>query len=395
MINGIKAMINEKKEFTEAADLLLEETSLIGKLDDSIVLGEAADDESEEKLDQEEEKKEEPETAAEENNDEEGSEEELKEVEDIEDAPIEDQPAGAGNDENDILNAPIDGSDETPMNIPGDDLPTPVGKQTGEPIEDTDILSTEIDLGSNTMKDVLPVPPGNAPEAVNDDVLNQRIDDGFGGDEPGPSTEENPENPLGSPTEPIPEPEQKPAEESGSDPEEPLGDDPEFESTLFAGLENLDESTKKTIMDRLKKKDCGDDCKDGKDCKKKCEDHKDSDGDGKCDKCDEKMVEGYITMSDDDEPFTEEILMSGDEKPDEKPAETGAEDTASAEEPTEEPAAEDSPVTAAVKDKVAETESPLEAETPEGDIKDTLMKKLASMTKSMEDVKLQVSKLAQ
>ena len=393
MLNGIKAMINEKKEFTEAADLLLEETSLIGKLDDSIVLGEAVDDEPEEKPEQDEEKKEEPEATGEENDDE---GEEPKEVEDIENAPIEDEPVAAGSNENDILNAPIDGSDETPMNLPGDDLPTPVGKQTGEPIEDADILSTEIDLGSNTMKDVLPVPPGNAPEAVNDDVLNQRIDDGFGGgEEPGPSTEENPDNPLGSPTEPIPEPEQKPAEESGSDPEEPLGDDPEFESTLFAGLENLDESTKKTIMDRLKKKNCDDDCKDGKDCKKKCEDHKDSDGDGKCDKCDEKMVEGYITMSDDDEPFTEEILMSGNEKSEEKPAETGTEDTASVEEPTEEPAAEDSPVTAAVKDKVAETEAPLEAETPEGDIKDTLMKKLASMTKSMEDVKLQVSKLAQ
>lgn len=380
MIDGIKNMINSKKEFTEAADLILEESSLVNKLDDTLVLGE---DVAEPEIPEEEEEKKEPETSGTDDNPEDNDTTgDNNEDINIEDSPIEDNPEpseGSG----DILDAPIDGSsEETPMPLPGNDLPDPVGKQTGEPIDDADILSTEIDLGSNTMKDVLPVPPGNAPEAVNDDVMNQRIDDGFGGEEPGPSTEETPENPMGAPTEPIPAPTTDGAAEESGEGTEDLTDDPEFESTLFAGLENLDESTKKEIISRLKKNKSKDkDCKNNKECGKEC---------------DEEMVEGFITMSDDEDekPYTEEIVMSGDGG-DNKPEETPAEDSTGTSEPVEEPAEEESPVTAAVKDKVAETEAPLEAEAPEGSLKDTLMKKLASMSKNMEDVKLQVSKLAQ
>lgn len=187
---------------------------------------------------------------------------------------------------------------------------------------------------------------------------------------------------MGAPTEPIPAPTTDGAAEESGEGTEDLTDDPEFESTLFAGLENLDESTKKEIISRLKKNKSKDkDCKNNKECGKEC---------------DEEMVEGFITMSDDEDekPYTEEIVMSGDGG-DNKPEETPAEDSTGTSEPVEEPAEEESPVTAAVKDKVAETEAPLEAEAPEGSLKDTLMKKLASMSKNMEDVKLQVSKLAQ
>lgn len=50
-----------------------------------------------------------------------------------------------------------------------------------EPTElsDDDILSVTIDLKSNTMTDVLPIPPDNAGEAVNDDILSTRVDSGF------------------------------------------------------------------------------------------------------------------------------------------------------------------------------------------------------------------------
>lgn len=375
MLNGIKNLINSKKEFTEAADLILEGTSLASKLDDTIVLGEESEPEiPEEELNEGNEEEKETSTEGE------NEEETPSEPENIEDSLIEDTPAEPAPVDDDVLNSSIDGSEEQPMPLPGNDLPTPVGKQTGEPINDTDILSTEIDLGSNTMKDVLPVPPGNAPEAVNDDILNQRIDDGFGDEnDPGPSTEETPENPMGAPTEPIP----APAEESSEENTEDL----ELESTLFDGLENLDESTKKEIMSRLKKSQC----KDGE-----CDDK------GKTNEikeCDEKMVEGFITMSDDDdEVLTEEILMSGDDSSsDEKPAEgtTDTGDSGSAEDTPDEGGEEENPVTAAVKDKVAETEAPLEAEATDGSLKETLMKKLASMSKNMEDVKLQVSKLAQ
>ena len=84
-----------------------------------------------------------------------------------------------------------------------------IGKQTGEPIElgNDDLLSVTIDLKSNTMTDVLPIPPDNAGEAVNDDILSTRVDSGFeekeptsdtfseaislGGDDNNSSTEEN------------------------------------------------------------------------------------------------------------------------------------------------------------------------------------------------------------
>lgn len=78
--------------------------------------------------------------------------------------------------EDDILDAPIDdGSSDDFDNL------SLVGRQTGEPIEltDDDLLSVTIDLKSNTMTDVLPVPPDNAGEAISDDILSTRVDSGF------------------------------------------------------------------------------------------------------------------------------------------------------------------------------------------------------------------------
>lgn len=193
MLNTIRTMIKEKESFLEAADVIFEDGS--GKnLDNFIVLGEEGEDPI-------------PETDITENDDEndvptdDGDEKEKEEGEDdgngssedddVSNLPIDDEPVAptapvdpASND--DVLNSPADGSDignEQPMPLPGNDLPTPVGAQTGEPInDDDDIMNVEIDLGSNTVKDVLPVPPANAGEAIADSEGPQHVDSGFAGE---------------------------------------------------------------------------------------------------------------------------------------------------------------------------------------------------------------------
>ena len=155
----IKDIINKRKEFLEASDLLLEDDTL----DDTIVLSEGPDEPED---DEEPEKKDDDK----ENDDDEGEES---------------APAGATpeHDPGDLADEPID----EPMNLPGDDtLPEPIGKQTGEPAEigASDILSMEINLATNTSTDTLPIPPAGASDAVEDngDLLSQRIDSGFGGE---------------------------------------------------------------------------------------------------------------------------------------------------------------------------------------------------------------------
>lgn len=175
MLNGIKAMINEKKNFQEAAEVIFEDASG-ANLDDLIVLGEDTDL---------------PEPDDDNDNDDVKNEPEDNSSND--DIIPEDNSKNDNNDSsnNDIIDTPITNNEgdglEEPLPIPGDDtLPTPVGKQTGEPITDTDdILNVSIDLKSNTVSDVLPVPPSNAGEAIaSDDILSQKIDSGFGNEEP-------------------------------------------------------------------------------------------------------------------------------------------------------------------------------------------------------------------
>lgn len=182
MLNGIKSMINAKKSFQEAAEIILEDASG-ANLDDLIVLGEDTDlpepDEDDVNNDNDNNVKNEPEDNSSNDN-----------------IIPEDNNKTDDNSSNDgIMDTPITDNEgdglEEPLPIPGDDtLPTPVGKQTGEPITDTDdILNVSIDLKSNTVNDVLPVPPSNAGEAIaSDDILSQKIDSGFG-------NEENSENP--------------------------------------------------------------------------------------------------------------------------------------------------------------------------------------------------------
>lgn len=219
MLNDIRRMILEKKDYQEAASIIFEDG--MGNLDDQIVLGEENDKPVE---------KDEPTVPPE---DSEGNEEPGTPSEDEENVPPaepeEDQepnpdPEPTPSDE-DQTNPSPDG-DETPMPVPAgeDELPTPVGKQTGEPIEDADdLLDVSIDLKSNTIRDVLPVPPSNAGEAIggedDDDLLGQRIDSGFGGEDQESNPEPQVDMEPATPPENNP-PESEPPVESGENDEQ-------------------------------------------------------------------------------------------------------------------------------------------------------------------------------
>lgn len=302
MLNNIKSMIKEKTEFLEAAALIYEDGSGTN-LDDIIVLGEeSSDDEVGFEIDEKDnvhENDEENETSKEKDENDEDDNNTSDEKEDIMDTPINDEdntddapiPTNDGNDD-DVMDTPID----QPMPLPGDDLPTPVGAQTGEPINSMDdILNVEIDLGSNTVKDILPVPPANASEALTGDNPQQHVDSGFGGDTSQTSTEET-----------------------------DLIDTPVGESSV-------------DIIS--------------------------------------SFMNGYN--------FNEAITIG-----DEPAAEDAAKDDSSTDIPAEETdtAADESEVTAAVRDKVSEADT----DTPAGsspNSKEDLLKKLGSITKSLEDAK--------
>ncbi len=205
MLNTIRDAIKRQKAYMEAADIILEDAGQ--NLDDAIVLGQTAplgEDGSE------------PETAGiedmdagledgdagEEPKDDGGDDDDVKVPEaDISEEPIEDAPTEPETiKDDDIADQPIDdptppeGGDgsggEEPMPLPGDDLPEPVGKQTGEPAQDDNIVDVNVDLQSNTIRDVLPVPPAGAGEAIDGDEMQSHVDPGFGGETPAPAPED-------------------------------------------------------------------------------------------------------------------------------------------------------------------------------------------------------------
>ena len=104
-----------------------------------------------------------------------------------------------------------------------------------------------------------------------------------------------------------------------------------------------------------------------------------------------------------EEPVGENVMTEAINLGDEAPVEEPAEDGAAGEEPAPD-AAQESPVTQAVKSKVAESEEPTEdpmqepieepAEEPSGDVPDkkALLTKLSNLTKSLEDVKSMIVK---
>ena len=185
MLKNIKAMILEKESELENAELIAEEVTF-HHVEDEVLLQEnhsvtpvflESDDDDDE--DEEESKElDDSDILDKKINDDEPDDEEDEEDEEppLEDAPI--------SDEEDPETPSLDTEEEPAPpeedeDLGNTELPDPVGAQTGEPIQnDNDLLSTEIDLGSNTMKDTLPVPPNNASDVVDSD--EHHVDAGFG-----------------------------------------------------------------------------------------------------------------------------------------------------------------------------------------------------------------------
>lgn len=210
MLEGIKNLINQKKDFIESASIIMEEADTLN-LDDSIVLGEASENIDVNDLD-----------VSDEVLTEDGEEvESLNEEDDVDDDTIEDEEDTKDDESEDPLDNEVDSpnissSDDDSLDdsnpepeVPESDdvldtdidseLPTPVGAQTGQTVELPlqDLLNTEIDLQSNTSNDILPVPPTSASDAINSDkLLDSNVDSGFGGEDSATSTSEGEDDDL-------------------------------------------------------------------------------------------------------------------------------------------------------------------------------------------------------
>jgi hypothetical protein len=180
MLKTIKDIINERMALQEDANIILEND----ELDESIILTEDTDEPEREDDDESEVKNGTPEEDSDKDEDQKDPEEDKEEVPPAEE-PIEEPAEGPIEEPNEeLIDEPVDVS----TNDDSAELPEP---ETN--LDDTDsILSMEIDLKSNTMKDTLPTPPASASDAIaDDDIMSQRVDDGFGDEEPtGESTEE-------------------------------------------------------------------------------------------------------------------------------------------------------------------------------------------------------------
>ena len=197
MLKTIKDIINERMALQEDASIILEND----ELDESIILTEDTDEPESDDDDKSEDDKSEvnngtPEEDSDKDEDQKDPDEGTEEV------PPEEGPIEEPNEE--PKEEPVDVSikDDTA------ELPEPEVK-----VDDNEsILSMEIDLSTNTMKDTLPTPPATASDALaDDDIMTQRVDDGFGDDGTVPAEEpitdgteepaENLEVPTGESTE--------------------------------------------------------------------------------------------------------------------------------------------------------------------------------------------------
>ena len=410
MLNKIKSMINSKKSYMEAAEIILEDAG--HNIDDIIVLGETkAEDVSlpepeetelptpEEEPDEGNDPDGEPmddqkpedgtEPASGEDDDVLGASAGVEEDEDPEATP---DPANenddllSGNAEEDTPAAEGAEGDEKPLPLPGDDsLPEVLGKQTGEPpvSNPQDLLDVQVNMGSGTLKDVLPVPPKNAGDAIAGDG-DQHVDSGFGSDN-GEDTTPEPEE--GSSTPPMPEPDAEDilngdvgdmdADDEGDDHKEPAG-----EPAKESGEEDLLMSEAISL---------------GGNDQQPAQQPAVADPNA-------APVQSTTQPAAAPAPApaaqpeaapaaTDAASVGGDTGADpladptaglEDPTASATDAGATADPATAVPAAPENDVTAAVKDKVAEAEAPV----PNGDDgKEELMKKLSSITKSIEDAK--------
>lgn len=330
MLSNIKGRIAEQKALLEQAGIIAED--VMGNLDDMIVLGEGVSDDLEVEGGElpdggmDNPSMEEPETSGE---------------------PTEEPTEEESEGEEDLLDSPIDvGSDLPAMDMSGEDLPTPIGAQTGEPahLDSSDLLNMEIDLSTNTPTDILPIPPAGAADAVVDgeDLPTQKLDSGFGGEEPNP-------DPV-PPAEPTPGP-----EEPAAPSETPEGS----EGSEVPGEEQP--STEEPATP-------------------------------------EPTPESTEDPEQQGDPVTEAITIDG--------GDGGGEEPPAAEEPAPDEGMEgegENAVTSAVRDKVSEAEGNVEEEIPEEPVedfggagenenKDKILQRLINLTKDLEAAKEDILK---
>lgn len=264
MLDTIKQALKKQSAYLEAAGIIFEDSS--GRnLDDEIVLGgsnplfEADEDDMEMDLSMDDTEGEEDDSldTTDEPMDDTSMEEEPiddeevppaedgteAEVPDETDEPMtsETGPEEINPEEAEVDTPDTTGENEEPMPLPGDEL----GGLGGEPVDDLDddeFTSVDIDLQSNTVKDILPVPPSNAAEAIEGDSMETHVDSGFGGEEPTDDTS-------------VPAPEDGEASlEGDSLDSEPTGDEtpevPEGDmGTEDEGLPNEDEGAEGSLPD--------------------------------------------------------------------------------------------------------------------------------------------------
>ena len=404
MLNTIKDLINQKQAYLEAAQLMLEDT----ELDDSIVL-----DESPMEIPPEE-KTEEAENEA---------------------------PEEVSSDETVV-------EEEQPLPMEDDELPTtPAAEPTGEPVSDdsADIMTAEIDLATNTQTDILPVPPANANDAIDGegDILSQTVDSGFGDDEDKPAIT----NTADIMDDPIDEPEVKASDDKNKDDLDintPVGESDDLLNEAVDDImdesvddDNMEKSIEEKEKDYLKSyKESDDDSDDIMDepideavdddkIKRSIEEkekeynksYKESvfsdeddwinesfiddgnygeeftesaDADTDTEESDEESDELTESTFDDD-VFNEAISLGDDSA-----ADAGSDTSSNASDAPDASAApaEDNAVTSAVKDKVDEMSSTddYSGSSSSATDKEELMKKLSSLTKSIEDAKALVLK---
>lgn len=373
MLNGIRNMINQKKSYTEAAEIILEDTGF-QNLDDIIVLGETkAEDLPEPEIEEadapaaEEPAEDDGPDKGDSEEPTDGAEPELDADDDVLSADADDD--GSKQEENpeedDVLNGDADeetpvpesSDDEQPLPLPGNDsLPEVAGKQTGEtPVSDpSSLLNVEVNMGSGTLRDVLPVPPQNAADALGGDGDSQHVDSGFGGDSTG-----EPEAPE-TPAMPKPDADDILNGDVGDlnddeTPSEPAEESSEEDDLLMSEAITLD-------------------------------------GDG--DQQPAQQPAGGDATAQQPAPAADpnaapaaEPAPAADPNADPNaapaPADPGADPTA-ADPNGDAPVEPDNGVTAAVKDKVAEAEAPVPNESNGAE---EMMKKASSITKSVEDLK--------
>lgn len=235
MLENIKKLINEKKEFMEAASIILEDAGM--NLDDSIILGESTytDDLPDEYLT--------------EDGDTETTEVEEEETElgDV-DTDMEEDDDTVDN----LMNSSIEGGMDDDINPTNDTVaaqsPEVLDGQSDTSTEDimNDIMGVSIDLRSNTLTDVLPVPPGNAIDAVADTddtvgIMSQRIDSGFGGES--------------DDLDDVSEPAEATEDADGSIDDIPITDgDPTTESMIFDKIEDMGDTFDEGFGDLFNRK---------------------------------------------------------------------------------------------------------------------------------------------